>query len=89
MLVSAIKPRQDPATETKLKQKEITFDSYIVEKYKKDKLNDKLLCKILLKSKRSNRSSQHYLKNIFDSLLEKKIRNVISEYNRYNESLEK
>ena len=81
-----------PTIKSKLEDKsiklnELTFDSYIIEKYKKDKLNDKLLCKILLKSKRSNRSSEHYLKNIFDSLLEKKIRNVISEYREYSESL--
>ena len=67
-----------------IKPKPVTFDHFIDKKYKKDNLNDKLLCKILLKSHKKTNS---LILNIYNSKLEQKIRTIIKDYQNYNNNL--
>jgi len=64
-----------------IKSKPVPFDDFIDNKYKKDNLNDKRLCKILLKS---HKKSNSLILNIYNSKLEQKVRDIIKDYHSYN-----
>ena len=67
-----------------LKPKRLTFDNFIDKKYKKDGLNDKVLCKILIKTQKKG---DKLILNIYNSKLERLVRDIINDYRTYTQSL--